>query len=1047
MPASSPNARDGLFRGVARRDFLQLAGAGALAALLSDSGALADTDPNPPLQSLIPADKHLSPEWIKSLFERGEPTVYRGSDLRLIGMPVSGLTTGQLYLGGDGSLWHWDIFNFIPHTAEEHYAHPMEPQAPLAQGFSLLVHDGGNALSRPLNARVFSDVSFCGQYPIGTVNYRDKECPIAVTLEAFSPFVPLSFDDSSIPATVMRFTLKNTSAGRVDAELSGYLENAVGLYSGNGRLTRTNQIIRNGNKLLLLDCTATPLKKPAVQSSRAPIVFEDFEGSDYGKWKGEGTAFGDKPAPGDGPEHLRGFVGKSLANSFAASQSDAPQGKLTSQPFTIERSFINFLIAGGNHRGKTCINLIVDGHVVNTATGRNSHDLEWCSWNVRALEGQTATLEIVDHDSSAWGHIQVDQIEFADVPRVPLGPMEQERDFGTMCLALLEPTDADRSIAAGTLDAARGVVTALQGEEHAENDRPIGALTRPLSLEPGASQQVTFIIAWNFPNLQLDRIKGGCGRYYATRFATAAAAAEYLAENFDRLVSTTYLWRDTFYDSSLPFWFLDRTHLNISVLATSTAYRFANGRFYGWEGVGSCEGTCTHVWSYEQAMGRLFPELNKLLRERAEFNPDIGFRPDGMIDYREEFHAGQAIDGQAGTLLRAYRDHQMSVDNTFLLKNYPAIRKAMEYLINQDGLDGAEDGILRGAQHNTLDTAWYGPCAWLSGLYLASLRAVEEMAIDAGDQQFATKCRTVFQTGQQNFVRLLFNGEYFINIPDPKRPDAINSGSGCEIDQALGQSWAFQVGLGEVLPQKETRSSLRSLWVYNFAPDVGPYRNVNKPGRWYAMPGETGLLMCTFPKPDWNYDKAKGRGPGWAAGYFNECMNGFEHLAAAHMIWQGMLLEGLAVERALHDRYHASKRNPWNEVECGDHYARSMASYGLFVAACGYEYHGPKGYLAFAPRLNPQDFKAAFTTAEGWGSFSQQSTGGTMTAQLDLKWGQLRLQRLKLALPEKFNCSTATVLLNGKPLDAKHAVADGQVQLDFEATTIQTNQKLEVKLA
>ena len=227
-------------------------------------------------------------------------------------------------------------------------------------------------------------------------------------------------------------------------------------------------------------------------------------------------------------------------------------------------------------------------------------------------------------------------------------------------------------------------------------------------------------------------------------------------------------------------------------------------------------------------------------------------------------------------------------------------------------------------------------------MYLAALLAAETMALEMGDQDFAAQCRAIFEAGQKNIVAQLFDGEYFINKPDPKHLDAINSGTGCEIDQVFGQSWAFQVGLPRVLPEKETLSALKSLWRYNFTPDVGPYREVYKPGRWYAMPGEAGLLMCTFPRSDWDYAQAKGKGPDWAAGYFNECMNGFEYQAAGHMIWEGMLTEGLAVTRAVHDRYHASRRNPWNEVECGDHYARSMASYGVFLAACGFEYHGPK---------------------------------------------------------------------------------------------------------
>src|SRR5437762_8213515 len=97
-------------------------------------------------------------------------------------------------------------------------------------------------------------------------------------------------------------------------------------------------------------------------------------------------------------------------------------------------------------------------------------------------------------------------------------------------------------------------------------------------------------------------------------------------------------------------------------------------------------------------------------------------------------------------------------------------------------------------------------------------------------------------------------------------------------------------------------------------------------------------------------------------------MTGFEYQAAWHMIAEGLLLEGLAVTRAIHDRYHPSRRNPWNEVECGDHYARSMAAYGIFLAACGFEYLGPNAHLAFAPRLTPENFKAAFTPAEAGGT-------------------------------------------------------------------------------
>jgi hypothetical protein len=326
--------------------------------------------------------------------------------------------------------------------------------------------------------------------------------------------------------------------------------------------------------------------------------------------------------------------------------------------------------------------------------------------------------------------------------------------------------------------------------------------------------------------------------------------------------------------------------------------------------------------------------------------------------------------------------------------------------------------------------------AWLSGLYLASLLAAAEMADVCGDQAFAAQCRGIVETGRQNLLTQLFADGYFVNKVDPKHLDAINSSTGCEIDQVMGQSWAFQVGLPRVLPEAETRAALASLWRYNFTPDVGPYREAYKAGRWYAMPGEAGLLMCSFPRADWDYAQAKGKGPDWAAGYFNECMNGFEYQVASHMIWEGMLTEGLAVTRAVHDRYHPSRRNPFNEVECGDHYARSMASYGVFLAACGYEYDGPRAALAFAPRLTPENFRAAFTAAEGWGSLAVKSEGRSAKCEVVVRWGRLALKTLTLTVPAGLHPQRVSAHLAGKPVPAKLTVRDGRCTVELATKAV-----------
>ena len=164
------------------------------------------------------------------------------------------------------------------------------------------------------------------------------------------------------------------------------------------------------------------------------------------------------------------------------------------------------------------------------------------------------------------------------------------------------------------------------------------------------------------------------------------------------------------------------------------------------------------------------------------------------------------------------------------------------------------------------------------------------------------------------------------------------------------------------------------------------------------------------------------------------------------MVWEGMVQEGLAVTRAVHDRYHASKRNPWNEVECGDHYARSMASYGVFVAACGFEYHGPRQHLGFAPKLTPENFKAAFTSAEGWGSYAQKINAGTLTAAISLCWGKMKLKTIALEFPA-IAAPSVKVELAGKNLPAQLARRDSRVVISLPAgVELQAGQSLVISL-
>lgn len=1023
--------------GSSRREVLQLAAASATVALLGQ-GAVAGPFEGKDFEQLIPADKKLKPEWIQSLRQRGQPTAFRGAELQTIGMPVGGICAGQVYLGGDGRLWHWDIFNLpqqqnFVSTAGPNYAKPPKPESPIEQGFAIKV---GSVVKR-LDARgIDADaITFRGQYPIGVVEYRDKSLPVEVTLEAFSPFIPLNFADSSLPATLMRYTVRNTSNAEVEVELAGWVENGVCLASGRAGLGRRLNRLSRQDGCTVLHCTAEPVKAPAAPK-RPDIVFEDFE-KGYDKWKSEGKAFGDQPATGTLPnqQQVAGFQGKRLVNTFL--EGDSTTGRLLSQPFKIERNFIAFLIGGGDHADRTCMNLLIDGKRVRTAAGKASERLQWADWDVREHAGKEAQLEIVDKENGPWGHINVDQILFTDSPPL-MRPIEQCEDFGSMALAVV----GDGSFAATRMgaDPATAFVKAEeQGETAGEAAEPfgqklVGAVGRRVRIAAGASSDVVFIATWYFPQPAPSRFGGLADgsklrHSYSTRFKSAAEVSGYVAQNLDRLVSQTRLWHRTWYGSTLPHWFLERTFIPICTLATSTCFRFDNGRFYAYEGVLCCQGTCQHVWNYAQSVARIFPELEQDLRRRTDFG--TSWHENGATDYRGEYARHVAHDGQCGVILRTWREHLMAPDDSYLKPFWPRVKKSIEYLI---GCDKDENGLIEGEQYNTLDDSWWGPMAWISSFYIAALRAGEAMARDMGDEAFAQRCAKIAAAGSDNLVKQLYNGEYFIHKTDPARPDTTNTNNGCHIDQLMGQAWAMQVSLPRIAAHAETLSALRAIWKYNFTPDVGPFRTKSliRGGRWYAMAGEGGVIMTTFPRGGAETASGKGR----FAYYFNEVWTGQEHQLAAHMLNEGLIDEALVITRVIHDRHHAARHNPFNEVECSDHYSRAMSSHGTYLAACGFEYHGPRGELTFTPRIGAEDFSAAFVAAEGWGTFAQKLAAGDTQATVQVAWGKLRLKQLTLAAPGKATCT-----LGDQPVASQSKTVDGKTVIVFAQDVTLTPEK------
>jgi len=153
-------------------------------------------------------------------------------------------------------------------------------------------------------------------------------------------------------------------------------------------------------------------------ASAAPdVLIADFEQEDYGGWQATGNAFGTGPARGalSGQREVSGFEGKGLVNTYL--KKDGAQGTLTSPALKIERRYVNFLIGGGTHPGRTCLNLMLaDGRIAHSTTGPNSEKLRAATWDVSEFAGQTVTLQVVDTVRGGWGHLDVDHLVQSDTP-------------------------------------------------------------------------------------------------------------------------------------------------------------------------------------------------------------------------------------------------------------------------------------------------------------------------------------------------------------------------------------------------------------------------------------------------------------------------------------------------------------------------------------------------------------------------------------------------------------------------------------------------------
>jgi uncharacterized protein (DUF608 family) len=879
------------------------AGWAALAVL---SLAMTGCGPSPTREAGGAAEPSWSPDWpVLKVYDKGH--------LEKISLPLGGVGTGTVGLGGRGNLRDWEIMNrpakdFTPTIGQQlgpFFALWVQPQgrAPSARALEgplpehLFEGSHGATVTNHGLPR-FREAAFAAAYPFGQVFLADPGMPVDVRIEAFNPFVPADLEASGRPVAVFRFVVLNKSDVPVKASICATLPNFIG---------------EDGSRL----------------------------GAD---WKGDPTVLGPKKN----------------VNSFRADD---------------------------------------------------------------VLRGIFMRSEGVDPRAEAWGTIAL------AAPAGTAGSVRTDwlkAGWGTPLLDFWDDFGRD------------GV---LEARPEAGEDMPFGSLTVEVDVPPSGSVPATFFLGWHFPNRRTwtprpDSPEDVIGNYYTTLWADAWEAVRDFAPRREELEKRAAGFVRAFAQSGLPDEVKEAALFNLSTLRTQTSFLTPDGRFFGWEGSsnarGCCWGSCTHVWNYEQATAFLFGGLARSMRETEFlFATDeaglMSFRVGLPLASRACQLGKAAADGQMGCLMKAYRDWKLSGDDAWLQKLWPKVKKALAFAWIPGGWDADRDGVMEGCQHNTMDVEYYGPNPQMEFWYLGALRAVEEMAKGVGEEDFARTCRELFEKGRAWTGANLFNGEYFVHKIEPPRTEAdvapslrvgmgaaelskpdYQLGEGCLVDQLVGQFMAHVCGLGYLGDPAQVRTTLASILKYNRQDGFNGHFNCL---RSFVLGDERALLMASYPK---------GR-PENPFPYFTEVMTGFEYAAAVGMMYEGMaagaagsteVRNGLEVVRDIRARYDGLKRNPFDEAECGHHYARAMASWAAVLALTGFQWDGRNGTMEFAAREGTH----FWSNGDAWGTSKIAARASGYRAELKVGGGTVALGTFRLAGAGEARFAPARTLSAGESL-------------------------------
>lgn len=520
-----------------------------------------------------------------------------------------------------------------------------------------------------------------------------------------------------------------------------------------------------------------------------------------------------------------------------------------------------------------------------------------------------------------------------------------------------------------------------------EGPSPVGstwtaALAIPFALTAGEETAIEVIHAWWFPNRVADFDQFGpdlpvpavppfLGNRYATRFAGVAQVVEAFHAERARSTAMSRSWADAMVGLDAPPEVADTLAAQPALVRCPTSFVDAHGRLLGFEGClgastanwngtvgGSCPLNCTHVWNYEQAFASLFPALERTMRD---IDWDVLQAPGGAIPHRlrvpingPQLHdlpvggpVEPALDGMLGAILKTYREARSGGGRELLERRLPAMRRLVAHV--RERWDPAGTGLLTGPQPMTYDIPLSHPNTYIGTLWIAALRAMERVAGMLGHPSEAARYGADAAAASAAYDEALWNGRYYGRAFEG---ETSGLGAGCLADQLNGEWWAHQLELGHLLPVEHVRTALATIVASNLRHG---FRDLEHGFRVFADGDDSGLLICTWPDGD---------RPAVPVRYADEVWTGIEYAVAALCLFEGLESEGHAILRAVRGRYDGTRRNPYNEIECGDHYSRAMAGWSLLQAWTGTSADVLEGRI----RLGHRPGRSPLLAGTAWGT-------------------------------------------------------------------------------